>query len=690
MNNIWTEEDVQKWIDDAGYNARVSKIIRYKVGKQLRTDIEVTCIECGKLFQRNWYNYRREGNGLCFECADKRRRRTLHQTWYARNSLVDECPEIINLWDENNEYPPDHYGLNSNAHVNFHHKKCGYTWNSAIFTVSNSILNGHTGCPNCSKKYQNTIDEFLSLLENKEPNIRYLEGFVSMWDKCWCLCLVCGSKIFREPANIIEHKNHLSACPVCNGRQIGDGSEFKNSIWANECARNIWKQYVDENFMQTHMPYSKDEISIPCPDCGVIKNTTVNAITSAGRLACKCGDSNSYPNKFVFNVIQQLKLSCECEYIPDWAPEFRYDCYLKEKNIIIENHGLQHYEYVGFGRSLEEEQENDRIKEELAMNNNIYKYIVLDCRKSTIEWIKKSIMNSELPNLYHFTEYDIDWMEADKYATKNIIKQMCQEWENGLAIEDAAVKYGRAVTTIQDWLRKGFNFGWCSYDPSFLKTKVYCFQLDKEFPSGSQAEKDTGVSSLSILQCCRGLSCSAGIRPITKEPLVWCFANEKDTFIPKDNASMKKVICIETMVEYKSEAEATKAMCGKSKQNIGRACLGQIHTAYGYHWSFADELTDEKIEQAKTDRVKPAYFYVYCLDTGIVYPSVVNAQSTTGDWHIYDFIMGTRKYAGKSRHTYYAVYDQKKKDGTIIPGAISLNLITEEEALAQLNTQQND
>ena len=117
--------------------------------------------------------------------------------------------------------------------------------------------------------------------------------------------------------------------------------------------------------------------------------------------------------------------------------------------------------------------------------------------------------------------------------------------------------------------------------------------------------------------------------------------------------------------------------------------MGKIRTAYGYHWSFTDELTEEKIKFAEKDRVKPAYLYVYCLDTKTTYPSIVNAQTTTGDWHIYDFIMGTRKYAGKSRHTYYAVYDQKKKDGTLIPGAITLGLITEEEALTQL-TQQND
>ena len=35
------------------------------------------------------------------------------------------------------------------------------------------------------------------------------------------------------------------------------------------------------------------------------------------------------------------------------------------------------------------------------------------------------------------------------------------------------------------------------------------------------------------------------------------------------------------------------------------------------------------------------------------------------------------------------LYDQTRKDGTIIPGAITLGLITEEEALKQLEEQNN-
>ena len=48
---------------------------------------------------------------------------------------------------------------------------------------------------------------------------------------------------------------------------------------------------------------------------------------------------------------------------------------------------------------------------------------------------------------------------------------------------------------------------------------------------------------------------------------------------------------------------------------------------------------------------------------------------------------GKHKTAGG--FAWYYLYDQTQKDGIVIPGAITLGLITEEEALAQL-TQQND
>ena len=50
--------------------------------------------------------------------------------------------------------------------------------------------------------------------------------------------------------------------------------------------------------------------------------------------------------------------------------------------------------------------------------------------------------------------------------------------------------------------------------------------------------------------------------------------------------------------------------------------------------------------------------------------------------------LGKHKTAGGYHWRY--LHDQTRKDGTVIPGAITLGLITEEEALKQLNTIQND
>lgn len=48
------------------------------------------------------------------------------------------------------------------------------------------------------------------------------------------------------------------------------------------------------------------------------------------------------------------------------------------------------------------------------------------------------------------------------------------------------------------------------------------------------------------------------------------------------------------------------------------------------------------------------------------------------------------KYRHASGYRWHYLYDQTRKDGTIISGAITLGLITEAEALAHLNTPQND
>lgn len=73
----------------------------------------------------------------------------------------------------------------------------------------------------------------------------------------------------------------------------------------------------------------------------------------------------------------------------------------------------------------------------------------------------------------------------------------------------------------------------------------------------------------------------------------------------------------------------------------------------------------------------------YINKLSIANPNVEDVLNITGTSHIPDCCSGKRKTVGGYQFKY--LYDQTRKDGTVIPGAITLGLITEEEALRQLN-----
>lgn len=70
---------------------------------------------------------------------------------------------------------------------------------------------------------------------------------------------------------------------------------------------------------------------------------------------------------------------------------------------------------------------------------------------------------------------------------------------------------------------------------------------------------------------------------------------------------------------------------------------------------------------------------VYCVELDKVFKT----QKETGYSHIYSCCIGDRKTVDK-KHWYY-LYDKTLNNGTKVKGAISLGLITEEQALNQLN-----
>jgi transposase len=177
--------------------------------------------------------------------------------------------------------------------------------------------------------------------------------------------------------------------------------------------------------------------------------------------------------------------------------------------ILIEMHGEQHYtgrfsQCMPSARTLEEEQENDRFKKQQALENGIKEenYIVIDCRKSELEWIKNNILKSRLNELLDLSK--IDWIKCAEIANKSLVKEVCEIWNNtdNINILDIAERFGISKYTVVDYLKKGnVLWDWCNYNPK-EKTNKTSGKTVKIFKDGIELGEYPSIAELS--RCSEG------------------------------------------------------------------------------------------------------------------------------------------------------------------------------------------
>ena len=212
-----------------------------------------------------------------------------------------------------------------------------------------------------------------------------------------------------------------------------------------------------------------------------------------------CSDGKSYPEKFTANVLTQLNIKFITELNRttfDWCQNFRYDFYLPDDDRILETNGNQHYEDTTF-TTHEEVHKNDSNKRNVAVLN-VSDYIVIDCRHSTIEWMKENIIK-ELGHLYDLS--NVDWEKADRESQKSHMILACKlKRENQkltvkeiieLIKEETGIEY--CNSTITNWLNRGTKLGLCYYYPT---KKVYQKDLNgniiKIWDSAQQISNELG------------------------------------------------------------------------------------------------------------------------------------------------------------------------------------------------------
>jgi predicted RNA-binding Zn-ribbon protein involved in translation (DUF1610 family) len=250
-------------------------------------------------------------------------------------------------------------------------------------------------------------------------------------------------------------------CSCCYGKTVVLGV---NTIWDTD----PWMiPFVGEEIAKTHTARSNKSIYPICPDCGRVqkRKTSIDHIYSRKKISCTCGDGFSYPEKIMFNILEQTSVGFVTQLTKSslsWCGNYRYDFYIPSLNCIIESHGLQHYKDTKRkgARTLKEEQDNDRNKEILAKENGIKSYITIDCRESNLDYIKDKILNSKLNILLNLST--IDWNESEIFAMSNLTKKVCQIKQENPTLSN--VQIGRIFKlnrdTVSEYLKKGKAIGW--------------------------------------------------------------------------------------------------------------------------------------------------------------------------------------------------------------------------------------
>lgn len=353
-----------------------------------------------------------------------------------------------------------------------------------------------------------TNEEFLQRLKDSDVKYIPLEEYNGTDTKIKWMCYKNKFHIFEaSPYTIL--KDH--GCPYC--------CNLKILIGYNDLATtrpDLAKRLLHKEDGYKYTSGSNAKVGWVCPDCGHIFHMRICKASVRGLNCPNCSDGISYPEKFVMSMLQQLDLDFVHDRPRKWSNKRRYDFYIEKYNMIIECHGLQHYEngfssIGGNTRSLEEEIANDIYKKDLAINNNIENYIVLNCSYSDCDFIKSSILESSLNEILDFSQ--VDWDKCDIQSRKSYYFDVLKLWnDNFRNPEDIANKLHMSRQTIEKALHILTDNGLCDYDPkksiidnaSVKKFKrVICLESKKVYES-IKSVSDDNFSPKGVSECCNG------------------------------------------------------------------------------------------------------------------------------------------------------------------------------------------
>lgn len=201
-------------------------------------------------------------------------------------------------------------------------------------------------------------------------------------------CNNCGHINTKEIANFLKQKYD---CVYCEGNKTGKDTDI--------FLRELYEKYGNKFSLLAEYIDVKTPIRVKCNKCGFIRDIKPPVLLRSGYCP-KCDKKDSIGEKKIVKYLEQNNIKYISQmYFSNWNIGIHYfDFYIPQYNLILEYHGIQHYEYNKyFHKDFNEfqyRQKKDIEKKETALKNDFnyisIKYTLINNLDSILEYIFNS------------------------------------------------------------------------------------------------------------------------------------------------------------------------------------------------------------------------------------------------------------------------------------------------------------
>jgi hypothetical protein len=366
------------------------------------------------------------------------------------------------------------------------------TCNTEKLWMQENAIKNNRGCPNCNKIRQKTVAPWKyevgqrlvddnrdltitdrKVVEREQSSNTCVNGIATHLEKYYKYkCNICG---YDDGWKVESSLKLGQGCACCKGTVTVPGINDipTTAPWMVDYFQGGYEE------AKLYTRYSGVKLNFKCIDCGKIrtKKIAISTLYTSRSISCECSDKTSYPEKFFSSFLNQLHIPFEREFT-FVGYKYRYDFIIysikKDRLFIVETDGGLGHGNISWSQDIQESRNlflRDMDKTILALKYNI-PVIRIDCFQSDKDYISNNIINNDELKGY-IDIVDIDWDECDKFALKNVVKEICTEFNTINDIDYLSKKYKIHPATIKTYIKKGEKYGWVKIKYKKTKRQIY-------------------------------------------------------------------------------------------------------------------------------------------------------------------------------------------------------------------------